>query len=159
MLQHNQLTKPKKKIFLATMDWRYSNTITLSSFNHTVTPLFHFSSSFLSPLSLIWCLSLIVVDWRSTLAVWTEAQRWQHGGLEINGDGMVVWSGGDGGFSFLSFRFSLSLTPILSLNLDVGFSFALNSCCQYWCWIYGGSGGGLLVVGGDGFTVGLRWLL
>ena len=141
------------------MDWRYSNTITLSSFNHTVTPLFHFSSSFLSPFPLIWCLSQIGMDWRSTLAVWTEAQRWQHGGLEINGDGMVVWSGGDGGFSFLSFRFSLSLTPILSLKLDVGFSFALNSCCQYWCWIYGGSGGGLLVVGGDGFTVGLRRLL
>ena len=51
--------------------------------------------------------------------------------LEINsdgvvvwsgGDGMVVWSGGNGGFSlFLSFRSSLSLTPILSLRLDVGF--------------------------------------
>ena len=42
--------------------------------------------------------------------------------LEINSDGVVVWSGGDGGFSlFLSFRSSLSLTPILSLRLDVGF--------------------------------------
>ena len=53
--------------------------------------------------------------------------RW----LEINndgvvvwsgGDGVVVWSGGDGGFSlFLLFQCSLSLTPILSLRLDVGF--------------------------------------
>ena len=51
--------------------------------------------------------------------------------LEINndgvvvwsgGDGVVVWSGGDGGFSlFLLFQCSLSLTPILSLILDVGF--------------------------------------
>ena len=39
-----------------------------------------------------------------------------------SGNGMVVWSGGNGGFSlFLSFRSSLSLTPILSLRLDVGF--------------------------------------
>ena len=37
-------------------------------------------------------------------------------------DGVVVWSGGNGGLSlFLSFRSSLSLTPILSLKLDVGF--------------------------------------
>ena len=53
--------------------------------------------------------------------------RW----LEINndgvvvwsgGDGVVVWSGGDGGFSlFLLFQCSLSLTPILSLIVDVGF--------------------------------------
>ena len=43
---------------------------------------------------------------------------------------MVAWSGDDGGFSlFLSFRSFLSLTPILSLRLDVGFGFALNFCC------------------------------
>ena len=97
------------------MDWRYSNTITLSSFNHIVTPLFHFSSSFLSLLSLIWCLSQIDVDWRSTSTVWIEGRRWQRGGLVIDGDGVVVWSGGDGGFSFsnsdslfLSLWFSLS---------------------------------------------------
>ena len=40
------------------------------------------------------------------------------------GDDMVVWSNDNGGFSlFLSFRSSLSLTPILSLRLDVGFGF------------------------------------
>ena len=141
------------------MDWRYSNTITLSSFNHIVTPLFHFSSSFLSLLSLIWCLSQIDVDWRSTSTVWTEGRRWQRGGLVIDGDGVVVWSGGDGGFSFsnsdslfLSLWFSLSnwmwvlvLLWIFVVGIDARFMVAVV--------------GGCYVVGGDGFTVGLRRLL
>ena len=54
---------------------------------------------------------------------------------------------------------SLSLTLILSLKLDVGFSFALNFCCGYECQIYGGGGGGCCVVYGDGFTMGLHRLL
>ena len=58
-------------------------------------------------------------DWRSTAMVWwfgAAAMVWS------SSDGVVVWSGGNGGFSlFLSFRSSLSLTPILSLKLDVGF--------------------------------------
>ena len=144
------------------MDWRYSNTIntiTLSSFNHIATPLFHFSSSFLSPLSLICCLSQIDVDWRSTSTVWTEDRRWQRGGLVIDGDGMVVWSGGEGEFSFsnsdslfLSLRFSLSdwmwvlvLLWIFVVGIDARFMVAVV--------------GGYCVVGGDGFTVGLRRLL
>ena len=144
------------------MDWRYSNTIntiTLSSFNHIVTPLFHFSSSFLSPLSLIWCLSQIGVDWRSTSTVWTEDRWWQHGGLVINGNGVVVWSGGDSGFSFsnsdslfLSLQFSLSnwmwvlfLLSIFVVGIDARFMVVVvGGCC---------------VVGGDGFTVGLHRLL
>ena len=70
---------------------------------------------------LLW-VSQIGMDWRSKSAIGTEDRRQQRGGLEIGGDGMVVWSGGNGGFSlFLSFRSSLSLTPILSLRLDVGF--------------------------------------
>ena len=75
---------------------------------------------------LLW-VSQISVDWISKSAAGIEDRRRQRGGLEIGGDGMVVWSGGDGGFYlFLSFRSSLSLTPILSLRLDVGFGFALN---------------------------------
>ena len=57
---------------------------------------------------LLW-VSQIGVDWISKSAAGTENRRRQRGGLEIGGDGMVVWSGGDGGFSlFLSLRFSLS---------------------------------------------------
>ena len=144
------------------MDWRYSNTIntiTLSSFNHIVTPLFHFSSSFLSPLSQIWCLSQIGIDWRSTSAVWTEDRRWQRGGLVIDGNGVVVWSDGDDGFSFsnsdslfLSLWFSFSnwmwvlvFLWIFVVGIDARFMVAVvGDCC---------------VVGGDGFTVGLRRLL
>ena len=67
------------------------------------------------------------MDWISKSAAGIEDRRRQRGGLEIGGNGMVVWSGDDGGFSlFLSFRSSLSLTSILSLRLDVGFGFALN---------------------------------
>ena len=68
---------------------------------------------------------------------------------------MVVWSGSDGGFSlFLSFRSFLSLTLILSLKLDVGFSFALN-------FFFVGIDAKFIVVavGGDGFTMGLCRLL
>ena len=75
---------------------------------------------------LLW-VSQISVDQRSKLAAGTEDRQRQCSGLQIDGDGMVVWSSSDGGFSlFLSFRSSLSLTLILSLRLDMGFGFALN---------------------------------
>ena len=112
--------------------------LSLYSFNHTVTPLSHFSSSFLSPLFLIRCLSQIGVDWRLKSVAWTEDQ-WQHcGGLEIGGNGVVVWSCSDGGFSLsLSFQSSLSLTLILSLRLDVGFgSFILGRLLLMWVTIW-----------------------
>ena len=77
----------------------------------------------------------VSMDWRSAvIAWWFGDRRRRRGGLER----WRWW------ILFLSFRFSLSLTPILSLKLDVGFSFALNFCCGYWCQIYGGGGGGLL---------------
>ena len=54
-------------------------------------------------------------------------------GLKIGGDSVVVgrstattwW------FGAVVTVDSLSLTSILSLKLDVGFSFALNFCCGY----------------------------
>uniref|UniRef100_A0A7N2RE08 Uncharacterized protein n=1 Tax=Quercus lobata TaxID=97700 RepID=A0A7N2RE08_QUELO len=100
--------------------------------------------------------ALIGVDWRSKTAAWTEDRRRQRGGLEIGGDGVVVRSGSDGGFSlFLSFRSFLSLTLILSLRLDVGFGFGLNFCYGFMMVAVEGCCGG----DGDGFTVGLRsWL-
>ena len=78
----------------------------------------------------------------------------------IDGDGMVVWSGGNDGFSFsnsdslfLSLRFSLS-------NWMWVFSFALNFFfvgidARFMVAMVGGC----CVVGGNGFTVGLRRLL
>ena len=85
------------------------------SFSH-FDPLFH--SLWFSLSDYMWALvcfefllwvSQIGVDWISKSTAGTEDRRRKRGGLEIGGNGMVVWSGGDGGFSlFLSLRFSLS---------------------------------------------------
>ena len=131
--------------------------LSLSSFNHTVTPLSHFSSSFFSPIPLIWCFSQIKVEWRSTLVAWTEDRWWQCVGLEISGDDVVVWSSGDGGFSlshsnslFLSLRFSLLdrmwvlvLLWIFFVGIDARFMVAAMGVVVLLVeigslWVYGG---------------------
>ena len=91
--------------------------------------------------------------------LWTKDRWWKRGGLEIDSDGVVVWSGGNGGFSFshfdslfLSLWFSLSnwmwvlvLLWIFVVGIDAKFMVAtVGGCC---------------VIGGDGFTVGLCRLL
>ena len=153
------------------MDQRYSNTINtinLSSFNHIITPLSFLIFLSPSPLSDLVSLSdqrgleidIGSMDWRSAVTTWWFVdRRWRRGGLEW----WRCW------ILFLSFWFSLSLTLILSLKLDVGFSFALNFFfCGYWCQIYGGGGwwgwvhyGFMQVaidVGGDLVAVGL-WVI
>ena len=130
--QSTNKTQKKKNIFsnYGLKILQHNHSLFFQSYNHSSLSFHIFLS--LSSLSDLLSLSdrrglkidINSMDWRSTVIAWWFGDRQQRrGGLER----WRRW------ILFLSFWFSLSLTPILSLKLDVGFSFALNFCCGYWC--------------------------
>ena len=85
--------------------------------------------------------------------LWTEDWWWKRRGLEIDSDGVVVWSGGDGGFSF-------SHSDSLFLSLWFSLSNWMWVLVLLWIFVVGIDARFMVAtVGGDGFTMGLCRLL